>query len=331
MKLSVVIPVYNAESFLKRCLDSVLACDSREIECILVDDGSKDHSLSICKEYQAGDSRIHIISKENSGVSDSRNEGILQATGDYIFFLDADDYMNQEKWPVLLKWCNMEIYDFVAFGRNTFFENGTCVEGLFSFKEESTEDLPTLRKMMFADSVWNECWGKLYKRETLLKNHILFQSGLKVGEDTRFVTDVFLVSKRPVAVSQNVLYYCQHGSSVIHSVSLTERMSYMNSLYQYGKEKSAGYHDYELDFAVNNYYFNVVTNLILVYSKNQSLREIKVILQTIKADCVVREIQRKVQTEQLSARKKIEFRLLSKDNIITAAIYFKLKSYLYKG
>ena len=95
-KVSLIIPIYNAEMYLKRCLDSVVAQTYPALEILLVNDGSRDHSLAICEEYEKKDDRIHIIDKENTGVSDSRNVAIAAATGTYLQFMDSDDWLTPD-------------------------------------------------------------------------------------------------------------------------------------------------------------------------------------------------------------------------------------------
>lgn len=92
VKVSIVIPVYNVESYLRQCIDSVLNQSYQNLELVLVDDGSKDSSPAICDEYAAKDSRVVVVHKANGGAAAARNDGIRKATGDYVTFLDSDDY-----------------------------------------------------------------------------------------------------------------------------------------------------------------------------------------------------------------------------------------------
>ena len=101
MKLSIIIPVYNAEKYIGECIKSILQCDSSDIEIIIINDGSKDKSLSIIKEYQKNDKRIYIIDKENEGVSIARNTGIKEAKGDWIMFVDADDILTNDWFDII--------------------------------------------------------------------------------------------------------------------------------------------------------------------------------------------------------------------------------------
>ena len=92
-KVSIIVPVYNVEKYLKRCVDSLIEQSYKNLEIILVDDGSKDNSFSICKEYESKDSRVRIFHKENEGLGLTRNYGIEKSTGEYITFVDSDDYL----------------------------------------------------------------------------------------------------------------------------------------------------------------------------------------------------------------------------------------------
>ena len=103
IKVSVIVPVYNAEKYIKRCLDSILAQSYRYFEVLLIDDGSTDNSGKICDEYALNDNRIRVIHKENSGVSATRNIGITEAKGDYIAFVDSDDYIRSDMFEKMVK------------------------------------------------------------------------------------------------------------------------------------------------------------------------------------------------------------------------------------
>ncbi|WP_440249335.1 glycosyltransferase family 2 protein [Dialister succinatiphilus] len=93
-KASVIVPVYNVEKYIHRCVDSILKQSYRNLELILVDDGSTDHSGRICDEYEKRDNRVRVIHQKNTGLSGARNTGIRQSTGDFLFFVDSDDYVS---------------------------------------------------------------------------------------------------------------------------------------------------------------------------------------------------------------------------------------------
>lgn len=123
MLVSIIIPIYNGAKFLYECLKSIMACPSTEIECIIVNDGSTDSTAEICNRFINEDSRFRLINKENTGVSDSRNRGISKATGDYVFFLDADDYIETSKWPEIINDATIGAYDMVSYAYYDLFNS----------------------------------------------------------------------------------------------------------------------------------------------------------------------------------------------------------------
>ena len=125
--ISIIIPVYNAENYLRRCIDSVLSQSFTDFELILVDDGSKDKSPQICDEYASQDTRVRVIHKANGGVSAARNDGLDIAKGEYITFIDSDDWVERDYLSTL---SNYRDYDIVFFSHRLIYEDGypECVE-----------------------------------------------------------------------------------------------------------------------------------------------------------------------------------------------------------
>ena len=133
--ISVIIPVYNSELYLKECLDSVINQTYKKIEIICVDDGSTDHSLDILNFYQKKDSRIKVFTQENSGPSAARNKALDMAKGDYISFVDSDDFLKPDTYSTLIEYATQErSWDLIIFGgnivgeRNTYFEEKLSTE-----------------------------------------------------------------------------------------------------------------------------------------------------------------------------------------------------------
>lgn len=125
IKVSIIIPVYNAEKHLKKCIQSVLTQTEKDIEVILIDDGSKDESLHICQLYEKQDNRLRVIHQENSGVSAARNKGITLAKGEYIGFVDADDWIDCEMYRLMLGEAKKTDADVVMCDARTVYEDGT--------------------------------------------------------------------------------------------------------------------------------------------------------------------------------------------------------------
>ena len=191
VKISIVIPIYNAEDHLQRCVDSVLNQTEKNIEIILVDDGSKDNSIEICKNYLNQDKRVQLIHQENSGVSAARNRGIEQACGEYIGFIDSDDWIEPNMYECLLREANQASADIVICDARTVYEDGKIQADTIT----QLSGNQTLQKSEFTPSPLLEMAGSACR--CIYKNHryndklqkqktILFPLGVKFSEDRIF-------------------------------------------------------------------------------------------------------------------------------------------------
>ena len=184
-EISVIVPVYKAEAYITRCVDSILSQTFTDFELILVDDGSPDRSGIICDEYAQQDSRVRVIHKPNGGVSSARNTGLDSAYGRWITFVDSDDYVTE---------CYLEHlfhpnYDMCVSGHIHYVENTKQVltKGL------STQTVSKLDSETFSELIEQNgkywllfCWGRLYRRDILEQNSIRFDQSIKIGEDYIF-------------------------------------------------------------------------------------------------------------------------------------------------
>lgn len=187
-QVSIIIPVYNAESFIHRCVDSVLRQNNTEFELLLIDDGSKDKSGAICDEYAQKDPRVKVFHKENGGVSTARNLGIDKSTGEWITFIDADDWVepnflndignlndNQIDW-VFAEW--RTVWDRVHLNEINEYEDKV----LFCNRQEIDE---MWNKMANLD-IFRCPWGKFFRLSIIRENNLYFDQELRYGEDTVF-------------------------------------------------------------------------------------------------------------------------------------------------
>lgn len=184
-KISIIIPVYNAEQYIERCIDSCINQTYSNIEILIIDDGSKDKSLQKCNKYESVENVV-IISKPNSGVSDTRNIGIEKSTGEYILFLDADDYIESDMCETMLMHMKDGI-DMVVCGYITEDEHHICaVNKSDVIKNFNIKQKYELMLAMIEYSGYYVCWNKLYKKEKIVKN---FPTGITFGEDSIFVSN----------------------------------------------------------------------------------------------------------------------------------------------
>ena len=188
MKISVIVPVYNTEKYLNRCVDSILAQTFTDFELLLIDDGSTDGSGSICDEYAAKDSRVKVFHKENGGVSRARNLGIANAKGEYLSFIDSDDYIRPEMYAKLVAVINEYGVDLVS---SDIEQNGKVFAN-------ATKPLTVLKKTEIHDKVLpyfshNNSLGAGAYTTMLIKRAVIVESDLKFYEDFAFQEDTMFV------------------------------------------------------------------------------------------------------------------------------------------
>lgn len=184
--ISIIVPVYNAENFLRRCIDSILAQSNTNFELLLIDDGSTDGSGAICDEYAAKDTRVRVFHKENGGVSSARNIGLDNAQGDYITFCDADDYVGDE-W--LATYCDAmdQKVDFIVQGFYKIVGDDSVENVLPSFTGTSNEQLQEFIKRLVTSSCFGYIWVKAFRRELVESHKIRFDENSAFTEDAQFI------------------------------------------------------------------------------------------------------------------------------------------------
>ena len=218
--ISVIIPVYNTEKYVGRCLESVINNTYDNLEVICVNDGSTDNSLDVLKQYQNKDFRIKIIDIPNGGVSNARNIGLDKATGDFIAFIDSDDWIHRQYFSTLLSCQKRYDADVVACNFNkvdAFVEDENLIINEVIMSQFSRSTLQ-MRKMMMA-----YIWGKLYRAELL--NKVRFDKDVAVCEDLVFSIDI-LCNKKVNSLGfadANLYYYFNRESSASNTCDQIER------------------------------------------------------------------------------------------------------------
>lgn len=200
-KISIIIPVYNAEKYLVQMLDSVLNQSFTDFEVVAVNDGSKDNSLAILNEYAGRDLRIKVIDKENTGVSDTRNIGIENATGEYICFADADDLLHPDYMKKMYDIAEKNNADMVVCGYVTFRDESKISYKKFDLaKNNQVESI----KFLLDSGLLTSSWNKLIKINVL--NDIRYDVNMTFGEDLFFCWKCFLCADK-VYFTESELYF----------------------------------------------------------------------------------------------------------------------------
>lgn len=215
--VSIILPVFNAEKFLSQCLDSILRQTYQEWELIAVDDGSKDGSIEILKSYEKRDNRIHIISKENEGVSIARNIALKHAHGDYIYFVDSDDIVMPEGLMILVKAMESSKATFVKSdflpideqGKQVFINKKQVIRRRYDGKVMDSENF--FKKILMKEYF---LWTCLFRKDIIVKNHIQFIPHCRLMEDAAFVVDYLLYSDRNVYKDACIYGYRKYEGTV---------------------------------------------------------------------------------------------------------------------
>ncbi len=224
--ISIIVPIYNVEKYLRQCLDSIIAQTYQNFECLLINDGSPDNSADICKEYVDKDARFHYFEKANGGLASARNLGIKQSKGQFITFIDSDDWIELDYLEVLYSKIKEYNTDFVISSYNKFDMDEDCFyfhiwdqdyyEKIWTSQELLTQ-LPNLENY---DGSYTVSWGKLFKRS--LFDEILFNEQRKFGEDFECSFKLYLTMSSCLYIHKALYNYRVHSESMLGK-ALTER------------------------------------------------------------------------------------------------------------
>jgi glycosyltransferase involved in cell wall biosynthesis len=319
--VSIVVPIYNAENYLKKCVDSLINQTYKDIEIILVNDGSTDDSLRICNEYNKLDKRVRVIDKENGGASSARNAGIKNANGEYIMFADSDDYVAENWVEELAASQNKNEDSFVICDIHWQDVDGTVYSqhndiryGKYALKEYYE---------VVENKLFNQPYNKIYKKSIIKENSISFNESFVIGEDINFNLD-----------------YIKHTQSVF---LIDKRLYY----YLENREDSLCHRYYEDLFEINLFTYKHNLRLFSLFSIEECVFEkLKLGFVGSVTDCLDRELARKQKsfskrkkrmkvimsnTDYLEALKQVKaninskrFRVLNSKSPISYIVYYKM-------
>lgn len=226
-KVSFIIPVYNAEKCLGKCLDSIISMSFKDWEVILVDDGSKDTSVGMCDSYAEKDSRIKAFHKKNGGVSSARNFGLLKASGEYVTFVDSDDYVNEN---YLSFFAQEDVDEDVIFSSYRLFigeeKNKIPFDVILNEKKDVVD---FVSKYLYSKHMMAP-WGKFFKSEVV--KGISFDERLRRGEDTKFCLQSLGRCKTLRTVNNSIYYYDLPTSEGKYSMTLNDATLHMDTLFE---------------------------------------------------------------------------------------------------
>lgn len=226
--ISVIVPVYKAEKYLSRCIDSIISQTYQEWELLLVDDGSPDKSGFICDDYSNKDSRIRVFHKKNEGVSSARNFALEYVSGDWVCFVDADDIIAPNTFELSLQKCKKNELDIIqfSFARTESFglNNGVQTSPL--------SPLEYLREHKFLVTVW----GSLIKTSIIKSNKIQFDTKIKLAEDQMFIFECMMKSKKIQRIGEQLYFYRDNENGTVRNPKTQDCINSMYALSRFGNE-----------------------------------------------------------------------------------------------
>lgn len=268
MKFSIILPIYNVEAYLRDCVDSILQQTFTDYELILVDDGSKDGSPAICDEYAKKDNRIKVVHQQNAGQSAARNKGLSIAAGDYVVFIDSDDFVTSKDFLKELAEKSKDGADVIFYKYRLFLDKSkTLCDCRFSY--QSAIGAPTLadklQKLVEADAFFGMAWIRAVRRLLLINNDIVFTNA-KSAEDTDWNYSLLEHTKKIDFVDAPFLAYRQRDKSVSHSVSMRNLNDFVAIIFKWANRFNQ-LQDETLKQALLSSLAKYYSNLLVVYMR----------------------------------------------------------------
>ena len=228
-KVSVIIPVYNIEKYVEVCIKSLIFQTLTDIEIILINDGSSDSSHDICQKYAALDNRIVYIKKDNGGVSSARNAGLDVAKGDYIMFLDGDDFIEKEAIETLLNLAESNDVDAVMFEYNIDDNKNSVTHNVADARYNKVIDAKSAIEITISPKN-RFAWSKLYKKDII--GNLKFDEGIYRGEDTWFAINALNNAKKVYYTDYAPYHYIQSDNSAVRCEFNNKKLSVV-TVYEY--------------------------------------------------------------------------------------------------
>ena len=273
--VTVVVPAYNTEKYIDKCLQSLLNQSYREIEVIVIDDGSKDRTNEICKKYEQLDSRFRLISKKNTGVSDTRNVGIHHAKGKFIIFVDSDDYVTNDYIDTLVREADtaqLVCAEYFLVNEN---QEECHKSELSSTDKKIMSANDAINMLQKQDAFQGYLWNKIFLRDIIINESIWFDSRIKIWEDMLFCLKYLMKIETVCYVGKPIYYYVQRSSSAMNNNIWKEntQLVALNEMWKTSKSIEGPFREY-----IKNYYANDLAGLL----GKENFQDRKSIVQTIK-------------------------------------------------
>lgn len=335
IKITVIIPIYNSEKYLVRCLDSIINQSLKEIQIILINDGSNDKSGEICDQYCRLDSRVNVIHKKNEGVSVARNIGIRLAKGEYIIFIDSDDWIEKEMLKRMLDVIEKENVDVVKCdykinsSNNHETKNKSNIEfGLYNKDKINNELLPSILNNKLRTYVYL----LLIRKDIIYKNEIYFNENITMMEDFLFYLELLTNSNNWYVINDYLYHYFENISGITKSNRNNDKK--INSVLNVYIESNKILKKTNGDIIIDNFRLNLV-KLIDTYFYRQSYKlktkdndNLYDFYKTYANNYVLNNMINSIDFAYLPLHKKISIKLFKKKKIYLLIMYYKFKFFV---
>lgn len=318
--LSIIVPVYNVEKYLSRCIDSILSQSFTDFELLLVDDGSKDNSGRICYEYAEKDDRVRVFHKENGGVSSARNLGLDNAKGEWVYFVDSDDELIGNGLKIMID-CICNEVDMILAGFEEYYEDG-CLN--YSVHVRRSELMPPSESVQICYEKYSRyyrylgyLWVRLFRKKLIDDHKLRFDESITVKEDTLFIVQYLCnCPGKTLYTTEPVYKYYRHSTSVMTSLWRKWDDRYVSSFYAVQKML----HSIELSFPKDK-------KLIKVAKEEEIDRYERIINKQMKFGQEDRVIQKKLYDDIVA---DLGLSFIAKHNLkaVTSKVVRKIKRYL---
>ena len=327
-KVSLIVPIYNKSATLKRCVESILNQEYQNLEIILVDDGSLDNSFDICSDYAEKDARVKVFKKENGGVSSARNLGLKMACGEFVQFVDADDFLEKDMCSKMMESCFEKDFDVVICSYKKHDGDKIKNKTLLDFECEKISQFKNEFEFLFENAFFNSPCNKLYKREKIKS---LFDENFSIGEDLLFNLEYFKNCEKIKIISNCFYNYVDKSENSLSKLYdedlLDKQIKLYGSVRNFCENK---FQDTFLDGGIDRVFLKEIYYILkkIVYhdklSKKEKISKIKNVLERKELKKIPQSLKindSQVKIVAFMIRKKLKYSLF---------IFFKLKNLLRK-
>lgn len=338
--LSIVVPVYNVEKYIKQCIDSILSQTFTDFEVLLIDDGSPDLCCHICDEYAGCDARIRVLHLENRGIVNARKVGVNESRGEYVGFVDSDDWIAPDMYEKLCGFAKSENADIVLCGFINSFEDKEVIsiqphESGFYNKERLIKEI--YPKMLYTGKFFNfglypAAWNKIYKADIIKNNIKNVDNFIRMGEDAAFTYACLLDSSKVYIIDEPLYYYRRTDSSMSTSYdpAFFDRILKLYSCLKGVREQKKSF-----DIKKQTEYYTAYLLTLAAYNerndKSKNFIERCKILKKICRSEMANEVLGAISLKNIPFKHKIDLLLLKRKHYVIICLLMLFKSKIVRS